>query len=194
MKKGLFIALAAITTGLMSFTAVQMNKWNYDNAHARLGFSVSHMTVSDCDGYFKDVTATITSSKADLTDAVAEMTAKVASVNTDNAGRDGHLQGADFFDAAKYPTITFKSTSFTKTKIANGYVVKGNLTMHGVTKPVTFTTIIKQGVNPMSKKNIAGFKIIGKINRKDFGVGVDTPNAIVGDVVSIVANAEFIQE
>jgi polyisoprenoid-binding protein YceI len=152
------------------------------------------MTVSDCDGYFKDVTATITSSKADLTDAVAEMTAKVASVSTDNAGRDGHLQGADFFDAAKYPTITFKSTSFTKSKIANGYVVKGNLTMHGVTKPVTFATIIKQGVNPMSKKNIAGFKITGKINRKDFGVGVDTPNAIVGEVVSIVANAEFIQE
>jgi polyisoprenoid-binding protein YceI len=194
MKKGLLIALAAITTGLMSFTAVQMNKWNYDNAHARLGFSVSHMTVSDCDGYFKDVTATISSSKADLTDAVAEMTAKVASVSTDNEKRDGHLQSADFFDAAKYPTITFKSTSFTKTKIANGYIVKGNLTMHGVTKPVSFATIIKQGVNPMSKKNIAGFKISGKLKRKDFGIGAETPNAIVGEEVTINANAEFIQE
>lgn len=194
MKKGLIIALVAITTGLMSFTATQMATWNYDNAHARLGFTVSHMTVSDVDGFFKDVTATVKSSKPDFTDAVAEMTAQVSSVNTGNDARDGHLQKADFFDAEKYPTINFKSTSFTKTKLANAYVVKGNLTMHGVTKPVAFAAIIKTGVNPMSKKNIAGFKITGKLNRKDFGVGAETPKAMVGEEITISANAEFIQE
>lgn len=194
MKKGLIIALVAITTGLMSFTAVEMSTWNYDGSHARLGFSVSHMTVSDCDGAFKDVTATIKSSKADLTDAVAEMTAQVSSVNTESKDRDAHLQKADFFDAEKYPTITFKSSAFKKTKIANAYAISGNLTMHGVTKPVTFAAIIKQGVNPYSKKAIVGIKVSGKINRKDFGIAMDTPNAVVGEQVTINTNAEFIKE
>ena len=194
MKKQFILALAAITTGLLSFTAAEMTTWNYDNAHAKIGFSVSHMTLSDCDGYFKDVTATIKSSKADMTDAVAEMTAQVSSVNTDNQKRDEHLISADFFDAAKYPTITFKSTSFKKTKLANSYVVAGNLTMHGVTKPVTFAAVIRTGVNPYSKKETAGFKVTGKINRKDFGIAESTPAAMVGEEVTINANAEFIKQ
>lgn len=194
MKKQFILALAAITTGLLSFTAAEMTTWNYDNAHAKIGFSVSHMTLSDCDGYFKDVTATIKSSKADMTDAVAEMTAQVSSVNTDNQKRDEHLISADFFDAAKYPTITFKSTSFKKTKLANSYVVAGNLTMHGVTKPMTFAAVIRTGVNPYSKKETAGFKVTGKINRKDFGIAESTPAAMVGEEVTINANAEFIKQ
>jgi polyisoprenoid-binding protein YceI len=193
MKKQFVVALSAITLGLLSFAADQMATWNYDNSHARIGFSVSHMTLSDCDGYFKDVTATVKASKADMSDAIAEMTAQVSSVNTDNNQRDQHLQSPDFFDAAKYPTITFKSTSFTKTKLANSYVVKGNLTMHGITKPVTFAAIIKTGTNPMSKKETAGFKVTGKINRKDFQIAESTPGTMVGEEITINANAEFIK-
>jgi len=194
MKKQIIVALVAITTGLFSFTAAQMSTWNYDSAHAKVGFSVSHMTLSDCDGYFKDVTATVKASKADLTDAVAEMTAQVSSVNTDNQKRDEHLVSADFFDAAKYPTINFKSTSFKKAKLPNAYVISGNLTMHGVTKPVSFAAVIKTGTNPYSKKETAGFKVTGKINRKDFGIAESTPAAMVGEDVSININAEFIKE
>jgi len=193
MKKLSIIALLAITTGLVSFTAKMKSTWNYDNAHAKIGFTVSHMTLSDVDGYFKDVEATITAPNDDLSDAEATFTAKVNSVNTDNTKRDEHLQSKDFFDAASYPTITFKSTSFTKTKVKNAYVINGDLTMHGITKKVSFAAIIKTGLNPYSKKSTAGFKVTGKLNRKDFKIGEGTPNAMVGDVINVNVNAEFIK-
>jgi polyisoprenoid-binding protein YceI len=103
------------------------------------------------------------------------------------------LQAPDFFDAAKYPTIVFKSTSFKKSTEPNTYSVTGNLTLHGVTKPVTLTALARTGVNPMSKKTIAGFRVTGTINRKDFGIAEQTPAAMLGEEVSIRANAEFIK-
>lgn len=194
MKKGLILAFATVTIGLVSYAAVQMAKWNYDASHAKVGFSITHMSISDVDGYFKDVTATITSSKEDLSDAVAEMTAQVSSITTNNEKRDGHLLSPDYFDAEKYPTITFKSSSFKKAKLPNAYVISGNLTMHGVTKPVSFAAIIKKGMNPMSNKMTAGFKVSGKINRKDFNIGTTTPAAILGEQVDVNVNAEFVKE
>ena len=121
------------------------------------------------------------------------MTAGVSSVNTDNDMRDGYLKSADFFDAVKYPSIEFKSTSFKPTKTAGTYEVKGNLTMHGITKAVILSAIAKTGINPQNQKTIAGFKISGKINRKDFGLGSSMPSAVVGEDVEIFANAEFIK-
>lgn len=194
MKKTAILALASLSIALATYAGVQMSKWNYDNSHAKLGFSITHMSLSEVDGYFKDVKATITGSKADFSDAVAEMTAEVKSINTDSEKRDGHLLSPDYFDAEKYPTITFKSTSFKKTKLANGYVVSGNLTMHGVTKPVSFAAIIRTGKNPMSDKMTAGFKVTGKVNRKDFNIGATTPEAILSNEVTINANAEFVKE
>jgi len=193
MKNLTKLSLIALPMFLLSFTLVSDTTWTYDNAHAKVGFSVTHMLISDVEGSFKKATATLTSSKADFTDAVVEMTADASSINTDNETRDGHLQSADFFDVAKFPTLTFKSTSFKKGKDANTYVVKGNLTMHGVTKPITLSATARMGVNPMSKKTIAGFKITGKLNRSDFGIGGDTPGAIVSDEVLINSNAEFVK-
>src|SRR5688572_18263274 len=126
---------AIMLFSLLSFTIVETAVWKYDNDHAKLGFSISHMTVTDVDGSFKNVEATIRTSKSDFSDAVAEMTAQVNSVDTDNEKRDTHLQAPDFFDAAKFPTIVFKSTSFQKAAEQNTYTVTGNLTLHGVTKP-----------------------------------------------------------
>jgi polyisoprenoid-binding protein YceI len=100
------------------------------------------------------------------------------------------LKSPDFFDAAKYPQITFKSKTFKKVDDSN-YKVTGDLTMHGVTKNVELDALCRMGTNPMNKKEIAGFKITGKINRTDFGVGASTPNAMIGDEVSIVANVEL---
>jgi polyisoprenoid-binding protein YceI len=192
MKKTYGFAVLAIAAVLCSFTVVS-STWTYDNNHAKLGFSVTHMMVSDVEGSFRKATATLTTTKDDFTDAVVEVTAQASSVFTDNETRDNHLQTADFFDAAKYPEITFKSTSFKKAKAANTYVVKGNLSMHGVTRPVTLTAVAKTGTNPMSKKTVAGFKITGSVNRLDFGIGTGTPAAIVSDEVVIDANAEFIK-
>jgi polyisoprenoid-binding protein YceI len=193
MKKITLFATIAIAAIFFSFTVVTSTIWSYDNAHAKVGFSVTHMMISDVEGSFKKATATLTSSQADFTDAVVEMNAEVASVYTDNETRDGHLQTPDYFDAAKYPSITFKSTSFKKAKAANTYTVKGNLTMHGVTKVVTLTAVAKTGTNPMSKKTVAGFKVTGKVNRLDFGIGAGTPDAMISNEVVIDANAEFIK-
>lgn len=193
MKKPLVLAVAGLIT-LTVFAAGTAAKWNYDSGHQKVAFSVSHMTISDCEGYFKDVQASITAPGNDFTNAVAEMTIKANSVNTDNEKRDEHLRSADFFDVEKYPNITFKSTSFTKGKVAGQWVIVGNLTMHGVTKPVSLAAVAKTGTNPFSKKETAGFKVLGKINRKDFNLGSTTPDAIVGSSVNLAINAEFIKE
>jgi len=193
MKKRTLFATIAIAAIFLSFTVVTSSSWTYDNAHAKLGFSVTHMMISDVEGSFKKATATLTTTKEDFTDAVVEMTAEAASINTDHEKRDGHLQSEDFFDVAKFPTLTFKSNYFKKAKAANTYIVKGNLTMHGITKPVTLTAVARTGTNPMSKKTIAGFKITGSLNRSDFGIGGSTPSAIVSNEVLINANAEFIK-
>jgi polyisoprenoid-binding protein YceI len=193
MKKRTFFAILAIAAISFSFTVVTNTTWTYDNAHAKVGFSVTHMMISDVEGSFKNTTATLTTTKDDFTDAVVEMTAESTSINTDNEKRDEHLKSADFFDVTKYPTLTFKSNYFKKAKTANTYIVKGNLTMHGVTKPVTLTAVARTGINPMSKKTIAGFKITGKLNRTDFGIGGSIPSAIVSDEVLLNANAEFIK-
>ena len=97
--------------------------------------------ISDVEGSFKNFTASIKAPKADFTDAQVEMSADIASINTDNEGRDKHLQSPDYFDAAKFPKLTFVSKSFTKTG-ANTYSVTGDLTIHGVTKSVTFNEVL----------------------------------------------------
>ncbi len=193
MKKSILIFTLAITAIFFSFTAGNETVWTYDTAHAKIGFSVTHMMVSDVEGSFKKATATLTSTKDDFTDAVVEMTAEAASINTDNEMRDGDLKGSGYFDVAKFPSITFKSTSFKKAAAANTYNVVGNLNMHGITKSITLVAVARTGVNPMSKKNIAGFRITGQLNRKDFGIGSSTPSAIISEDVMIYANAEFIK-
>jgi len=193
MKKLTLLAGIVIIAVFYSFTVVTGTTWTYDKAHAKVGFTVTHLMISDVEGSFKKATATLTTTKDDFTDAVVEMTAEAASINTDHEKRDAHLQSADFFDVAQFPSITFKSTSFKKAKGANTYTVQGNLTMHGITKPVTLTAVAKTGTHPMNKKTIAGFKVTGTLNRSDFGIGGSTPSAIVSDEVLINANAEFIK-
>ncbi|MFA5973687.1 MAG: YceI family protein [Lentimicrobiaceae bacterium] len=193
MKKITLIAAIAISVTLFAFTVVAPTSWTYDNNHAKVGFSVTHMMISDVEGSFKKATATLTSTKDDFTDAVVEFSAEAGSISTDNEMRDNDLKSAKFFDVAQFPSVTFKSTYFKKAKEANTYIVKGDLTMHGVTKPFTLTAFARLGTNPMSKKTIAGFKITGKLKRSDFKIGDGVPSAIVSDEVLIDANAEFIR-
>ena len=194
MKKIILIAATVASLSvLFAFKSSESANWSVDSAHTKVGFSATHLMVSDVEGYFKKVTATIKTSNVDFSDSVAEMTAQVNSVFTDNEQRDAHLQSPDFFDAAKFPTITFKSTSFKKST-GNNYTVTGNLTIHGVTKPVTLNAIARVAENPMSKKTTAGFKITGKINRKDFGIGASMPSTMVSEDIDLIINAEFIKE
>lgn len=184
--------LNTLVVALLIAGAASAQTWSFDKAHAKLGFGVTHLLVSDVEGNFKTFNASITSTKDDFSDAVIELTADVASINTDNEQRDGHLKSPDFFDAAKFATLTFKSTSFTKVD-GKKYKLAGNLTLHGVTKPVELEVIVNTGVHPFNKKNIAGFKVTGKIKRTDFGVGEKTPGAVVSDEVEIRSNVEFVK-
>ena len=188
MKKIGFVLVAGAAM-LLSFKALDSTTWSLDKAHAKLGFSITHLMVSDVEGSFKSFDATITATKEDFSDAVVEMSADVASVNTDNEKRDEHLKSADFFDAAKFPKLTFKSKSFKKE--GAGYKITGDLTLHGVTKPVELTATARTGTNPMSKKTITGFKVTGKIKSTDFGIGASMPAAMLSEEVTLDANAEF---
>lgn len=177
------IVFAALTTFAQS--------WMMDKAHSRLAFNVTHLMVSNVDGKFKSFDVSVTSSKDDFTDAVIEVTADINSINTDNDYRDNDLKSPNFFDEAQFPKLSFKSTSFTKVDAKN-YKLKGNLTIHGVTKPVELDVVFNGTFqNPMNKKTVAGFRIKGTIKRKDFGVGTGTPNAVVSDEVEIDANVEL---
>ena len=192
MKIKISIALLTLIS-LLSFATFETASWKLDGVHSKLNFSATHFMVSDVGGSFKDVEATITTTKDDFSDAVAEMTAKVNSLSSGHDERDSHLKSEGFLDAAKYPLITFKSTSFKKSKEANTYAVTGNLSLHGVTKPVVLTVIGKTGLNPMTNKTIGGFKISGTLNRSDFNIGSSVPSAVVGEEISILATCEFIK-
>jgi polyisoprenoid-binding protein YceI len=154
-----------------------------------VGFAVKHMMLSSVDGYFKKFDASIISSKEDFSDAVFEVTIETASVSTDNDARDKDLRSAHFFDAAKFPQITFKSTSVNKVD-SKTYKVSGNLTIHGVTKPVKLDLTLS---STATKKSVAAFKVSGKINRTDFGVGSD-PSAMIGEEITLKVDGEFEQE
>ena len=190
MKK---ISLIAATALFCTFSSMAQSSWSLDKAHAKLGFTITHLMVSDVEGSFRSFSAKITAPGADFSNAQVEMTADAGSVNTDNEKRDEHLKSPDFFDATKFPAITFKSSSFKKEK-GDNYKVTGQLTMHGVTKTVTLNAVCRTGVNPMSKKTVAGFKITGKVKRADFGIGANMPSTMLGEEVTIDGNAEFTKD
>jgi len=189
MKK-LNLLFALLLTAGATFA---QTTWTLDKAHSQLGFSITHLMVSDVEGKFKNFDSKIVSSKDDLSDAVIDLTAEVGSISTENADRDKHLQSPDYFDAAKFPTLTFKSKSFKKVDGKN-YKLVGDLTLHGVTKTVELDVKFNgTAVHPYTKKTIAGFKITGTIKRADFGIGAGTPAAVLSEEVTLDANAEFVK-
>lgn len=187
MKK----VLLALSFGIVGTAFAAIHTWKSDKAHSELGFKVEHLGVSEVSGQFNDFDVTVKTEKEDFSDAVFELKAKVASIDTRVEMRDNHLKNADFFDAEKYPEIVFTSTSIKKAgdKV---YKLSGPMTMHGVTKNVTMDLVYNGTVkNPMSGKETAGFKVTGTINRLDFGVGAKFPEAAVSNRVKIEANGEF---
>lgn len=167
--------------------------WNMDKAHSQVNFGITHMGINTVGGSFGSVTAKFTAAKDDFSDAAIELTADVNSISTGNEQRNNHLKSPDFFDAAKFGTLSFKSTSFKKVS-DNTYQLVGDLTLHGVTKPVTLTATLRgTTTNPMNKKTVAGFKVTGTVKRTDFGIGANFPSAMLSDEVSLDANTEFVK-
>jgi polyisoprenoid-binding protein YceI len=190
MKKFSIVLMTILVSSFFAFKAIEHNDWVIDKSHAKLSFSVSHLMVSDVDGWFKNFDATITAEKSDFSDAVVTMTADVNSIDTDNSMRDKDLKSVSYFDAEKFPRMTFKSKTFLKVDDMN-YKVTGELRIHGITKTVELNALCRMATNPMTKKEVAGFKITGTIKRLDFEIGKGATTTLVGDDVAIVANVEF---
>lgn len=190
MKKNILLALFLIS----AITVSAQNIWKNDVANSYLGFSITHLGIADVPGHFDKYDVKITSSKADFSDAIFEMTADVNSINTRVIQRDNHLKSADFFDGAKYPTMTFISTSI-KDNGKNKYLLSGDLSIHGVTKQVTMNMLYRGSIKkPNQQKQTAGIQITGTIKRSDFAIGNSFPPPMLSDEVEIQGNGEFIQQ
>ncbi len=182
---------------VLSFSIQAQTTWKVDPSHSKLGFSVSHLTISEVDGEFTKFDGTLKSSKEDFSDAQISFSANVSSINTGNTSRDQHLNAEDFFYAEKHPKITFESTSFKKK--GNGkYELKGKLTMRGVTKDVTFE--VKHGgvIKDAYGNTRAGFSAKATVNRIQYGVAWNAKTEhggwTVGEEVELNIKVEFIQQ
>jgi polyisoprenoid-binding protein YceI len=190
--------LFVLATALLAPTAAiaAPTTWEIDPSHSSVTFSVKHMMVSTVRGEFARLAGTLTLEGNDYKTAVVNASVDAATINTREPKRDAHLKTADFFDVAKFPTLTFKSK---KVEVGAGGLIKltGDLTIHGVTKSVTFD------VQPLAKemKSLSGATVTGttataKINRKDFGLTWNKPleaagGMLVGDEVTISVDMEL---
>jgi polyisoprenoid-binding protein YceI len=166
--------------------------WSIDKAHSSATFKVRHM-MSSVTGSFRDFDAAIHLDRAQPFNSKVEFTIQAASIDTGNTNRDEHLRTADFFDVAKFPTISFKSTSV-KARSKNEYDVTGDLTMHGVTKRVTLPVTFLGFAKNARGGEIAGFEIETTLNRKDFGIvwnrNLDEGGVLLGDDVKVDISLE----
>ncbi|MBI5066928.1 MAG: YceI family protein [Deltaproteobacteria bacterium] len=189
------ITALAVAVLAPALALADTSTWNIDTAHTEAGFSVRHLVISTVKGSFGKTTGTVKLDPADLTKSSVEATIDVASVNTRNEDRDKHLKSPDFFDVAKFPTITFKSTKVEKA--GDGLKVTGDLTMKGVTKPVVLTVAGPTGeVKDPWGNTRRGLQAKGKVNRQDFGVTwskVVEAGPVVGDEITIDIEAELIK-
>ena len=159
-----------------------------DPSHSQVGFSVKHMMFSTVRGNFRGFEGTIVVDNDNPANSSVNVTIDASTITTGDVKRDEHLRSADFFDAETYPTITFKSTHV-DFKSADDFKVEGELTMHGVTRPVTIKAEqTGEGTNPWGK-DVAGFEGSAKINRKDFGLNwnaaLEKGGVLVGDEIKI---------
>ncbi len=177
-------AAAALTVMALGTTA--QTNWKVDASHSKLGFSVTHLMVSETEGKFKVYEGTVASkSETDFTDSKIEFSVDVNSINTDDEKRDGHLKSPDFFDAEKFPKMIFKASSMKAGKTKGTYDLEGDFTMHGVTKKVKLLAVgaSKAVKDPWGNTKYA-FKVTGKINRTDYGLKWNAVLEAGGVVVS----------
>lgn len=165
-----------------------MSKWNVDVTHTNVGFEIKHMMVSKVRGNFSDMEGTIEGDPRELENTKINFRVGIDSISTNNEDRDNHLRSADFFEAEKYPNMTFESTNIKKVG-DNQYELTGNLTIKDVTKETTFDVeYLGEGTNPWGVE-VVGFEASTTISRKEFGLtwnqALETGGVLVGDDVKI---------
>jgi polyisoprenoid-binding protein YceI len=188
MKKISFI----LSFVFFSIAAVAQTTWKHDPMHSILSFRVSHLGIADVPGHFADYDVKITTTREDFSDAVVELSVNTASIDTRVEPRNNHLKSADFFNVEKYPAMTYKSTGIKKAG-KDKYKLTGDLTLNGVTKPVT-VMLEYRGTTANPNANgapVAGIKITGELKRSDFNLGSGFPAPMISDEVRIEADGEF---
>jgi polyisoprenoid-binding protein YceI len=172
--------------------------WNIDPAHSAAEFKVKHMMISNVKGKFSGLAGVLTLDEADVTKSSVEASIPVSTLTTFDDQRDGHLKSADFFEAEKYPDLTFKSTGVEK-NAGGDLAITGDLTLHGVTKAVTFAVedLSQPAKDPWGNTRI-GLSATTKINRKDFGLtwnsALETGGVLVGEDVVITLDVQFVRQ
>ncbi|MDP4237132.1 MAG: YceI family protein [Bacteroidota bacterium] len=171
-----------------------MATWTIDPVHSEVKFKVKHLVVSTVTGNFQTFSGKLEAEKEDFSDAKISFEADVASINTHNEQRDGHLTSADFFLAGEHPKLTFVSKSIEK-KSGSEYVVTGDLNIRGIAKEIKLDVTYNGTILGFGNQPVAGFEITGKVNRKDFGMTFDAlteaGGIIVGEEVKIEIEAEM---
>lgn len=172
-------------------------KWALDPSHSEIQFKAKHLMITNVTGSFGNVNATAETNGDDFTNAKVSFTAQTNSVTTGNEQRDGHLKGADFFDAEKYPEIKFESTKLEK-KSGNDYTLEGNLTIKGVTKPVKLDAEYSGLQKDPWGNTKAGFSLSGKINRTDWGLtwnsALETGGVLVSEDIKLHSEVQLVKQ
>jgi len=167
-------------------------KWVLDPLHSEVQFKVKHLVISTVTGFFRKFEGELSTENDNFSNASVSFSLDVNSIDTNQEARDNHLKSAEFFDAEQYPAITFKSTSF------DGEELKGDLTIKGITKPVTLEVEHGGTATDFYGNTKAGFEVTGKINRKDFGLTWDgvteAGSVVVGEDIKLIINVQFAKQ
>lgn len=176
--------------------AMATTKWVLDPMHSEVQFKVKHLVISTVTGSFRKFEGEVITESDDFSDSEVDFSLDVDSIDTTQEARDQHLKSAEFFDAATYPKISFKSTSLTKN--GSDYKLVGDLTIKDVTKPVTLDVEFGGSAADFYGQTKAGFEITGKINRKEFGLTWDgiteAGSIVVGEDIKLIINAQFTKQ
>ena len=185
-----FLGILALATPL---ALAQTSTWVPDKAHSGVDFSILHMSLSQVRGHFGNIGGSIVLNEGDITKSTVNVTIDVTTVDTGVAGRDADLKSDHFFDVAQFPTATFTSTSVSKS--SGGLTVSGNLTLHGVTKPVVLQVQGPRGpVTGMDKKPHSGFSATTTVKRTDFRIATKYPSSMVGDDVNLTIDLDVVKQ
>jgi polyisoprenoid-binding protein YceI len=191
----------AILTGVLALAAplamaqasASTSTWVSDPAHSEVDFNVTHLTITNVHGRFGKVAATLEFDQADVSRSRVTATIDISAVDTGEQARDSHLKTATFFDVANFASATFTSTSVAKR--ATGLTVTGNLTLHGVTKPVVLNVEGPRGpVQGSDHKLHSGFSATATISRSAFGIGSNIPASAVGDEVTLTIDLDVAKQ
>lgn len=168
-----------------------------DPSHSEITFKVKHLMITNVTGNFIKFEGKMETSSEDFSDAEIDFSADIDSLSTNNEQRDGHLKTGDFFDAAQYPKLMFRSTSFVK-QGGDIYKLNGDFTLHGVTKPVTLSAELGGAAQDLYGNSRIGFEISGSIQRKDFGLewnaALETGGVVLSDEVKLMLSVQLIKQ